>query len=35
LIINEKVVEKSMTYRWDWDLDRVEKEKEKGETVTF
>jgi hypothetical protein len=35
LVVDDKVVEKSLTFRWEWDYDLIEKEKELGKGVTF
>jgi hypothetical protein len=35
LVVDNKLVEKSLTFRWDWDYDLIEKEKEKGKGVSF
>jgi hypothetical protein len=34
-VIDEKLVEKSLTYSWVWDYNVLEKEREAGATVQF
>jgi hypothetical protein len=35
LVVDNKVVEKSLTFRWDWDYDLIEKEKGKGVSFKY
>jgi hypothetical protein len=35
LVVDDKLVEKSLTFRWDWDYDLIEKDKEKGKGASF
>jgi hypothetical protein len=35
LVVNEKLVEKSMTFGWEWDIEEIKEEKEKGAEVSF
>jgi hypothetical protein len=34
-VVDEKLVEKSLTYSWAWDYNVLEKERETGATVQF
>jgi hypothetical protein len=34
LLVVEKLVEKSLTFRWDWDLNQVSRGK-KGKSINF
>jgi hypothetical protein len=35
LVVDEKLVEKSLTFRWDWDLNLVSEEEKKRKSINF
>jgi hypothetical protein len=35
LVVDNKLVEKSLTFHWDWDYGLIEKENKKGTGVSF
>jgi hypothetical protein len=35
LVIDDKLVEKSLTFCWDWNYELIREEKERGKTVSF